>query len=134
MEQANFSLLGYLIADADADIHIQTFAGDTPLHLACSLDYVAVAAVLVSAGAEPSIENFDTSSNEMAGETGVISDEGHVEIFEDEYNNEILSGKTSVDLACSERVRTLSTFSEMSKLVLSTCCIIVNTIQCHYLY
>ncbi len=83
---------------------MQTFAGDTPLHLACSLDYVAVAAVLVSAGADPNIENFDTSSNEMAGETGVISDEGHVEIFEDEYNNEILSGKTSLDLVCSERM------------------------------
>ena len=66
-----------------------------------------MAAILVSAGAEPSVENFDTS-DEMIGETGVASDEEHLEEFAEDYDlvkSEGLSGKTPIDLACSERVR-----------------------------
>ncbi|XP_022087493.1 nuclear factor NF-kappa-B p105 subunit-like [Acanthaster planci] len=115
VEQENFSFLSFLIGDADADIHARTYAGDTPLHLACSLDFVAVAAVLVSAGADPSVENYDTS-DEYMGEVGVASGDGHLEEFEEEYGvgrfeghgqGRELKGKTPVDMAQSPRMASI---------------------------
>ncbi len=115
VQTSNFSILGYLITDAEADIHAINFAGDTPLHIASGLDYVAVASLLIAAGADVTCQNYDfgedisegEAEGESSGEEGEKEEEETQEavkqVAKDE--EEELSGKTPMDLAKSERVR-----------------------------
>ncbi|XP_072050550.1 nuclear factor NF-kappa-B p105 subunit-like isoform X2 [Amphiura filiformis] len=115
VQRSNFSILGYLITDAEADIHAINFAGDTPLHIASSLDYVAVASLLIAAGADIHCENYDFGDVTSEEEEGEKSEEGEKQ--EDNADEEMkqekdeeeedLSGKTPLDLAKSDRMKSV---------------------------
>lgn len=91
VEAANVGITGFLVLEANADLDAPTFDGSTPLHLAVGRDLVVIAAILMSAGADPNAENGDVMSEEA-------EDEGEQEIKEEnKVENKV--GNTAFDLA-----------------------------------
>ncbi|XP_046550036.1 nuclear factor NF-kappa-B p105 subunit-like isoform X1 [Haliotis rubra] len=48
---------GYLLMETDADVNAHCFDGNTALHIACGRGLVGMVALLMTAGADPNIEN-----------------------------------------------------------------------------
>lgn len=96
--------MGYLITDAEADVHAANFAGDTPLHIASSLDYVAVASLLIAAGADVHCENYDFGEDLVEEMNEDQQEEEPIRGKMEEGEEDEVSGKTPLDLAKSERV------------------------------
>lgn len=82
------------VFQASAETDIQMFNGNTPLHLACIQGHANTVALLMSAKADPYIENYEIAKNED-------DDESEASIID---TDEDIRGLTSIDLASSEKV------------------------------
>ena len=94
----------YVILQGEADPNIPTFDGNTALHLAVGRNQVGMAALLITAGADPHAENIDPAED-------MAEDEGHGDT-ETLYSlstiqEQTRTGTSPLDLAAgNEKVRT----------------------------
>ena len=102
---------------ASADLDAPAFDGSTALHLAVGRNHLALAAILMAAGADPSAENCDVMSDDVDGAghddadgeregEGVGEDglkEGHTAFDLAEGNDKVCMGLPSL-LTCMEIV------------------------------
>lgn len=95
-------MLSYLVADARANIEVEDFVGNTPLHLASAYDLSAVAALLIAAGSNPDVRNCD-------GNRESDIDEG-CDVSEEEDGEEDRTGSSALDFAQSDKVRCVCFF------------------------
>nr|AEP33644.1 nuclear factor NF-kappa-B p105 subunit [Apostichopus japonicus] len=93
----DFNMLSYLVADARANIEVEDFVGNTPLHLASAYDLSAVAALLIAAGSNPDVRNCD-------GNRESDIDEG-CDVSEEEDGEEDRTGSSALDFAQSDKMR-----------------------------
>ncbi|XP_071485203.1 nuclear factor NF-kappa-B p105 subunit-like [Diadema antillarum] len=107
IEMEDYPILGYLLIEAEADVQAATFEGNTPLHIASSLDLRAIAALLIAAGADPKQENGDVESASDAESDS--EDDGIREEEEEEETKESSEierrGKTPYQLARSDKMK-----------------------------
>ncbi|NP_001158473.1 nuclear factor kappa-B [Saccoglossus kowalevskii] len=94
VEHEHLGIIGYLILEAQSDLHAQNFAGDTVLHIASGRQMYNVAALLVAAGSDPWMENYEpleeSEDEEQEKEIDTSDDDSY--------------GETSLDLAMDDQM------------------------------
>ncbi|XP_070544392.1 nuclear factor NF-kappa-B p105 subunit-like [Ptychodera flava] len=98
VETENLAIIGYLILEAQADIHAPNFAGDTPLHVASGRGLLSVAALLVAAGADPTVENYEPIDEDEEEQ----EDEKDKDTASEE--EQVVVGQTPLDLAVDRQM------------------------------
>ncbi|XP_041362807.1 nuclear factor NF-kappa-B p105 subunit-like [Gigantopelta aegis] len=64
VEADDLPMAGYLLMETNADVNSRCFDGNTALHIACGRNLVGMVALLMTAGADPDIENEEIPSDE----------------------------------------------------------------------
>ncbi|KAK7498584.1 hypothetical protein BaRGS_00010244 [Batillaria attramentaria] len=64
VELDDLPVAGYLLMEANADVNARCFDGNTPLHIACCRGLVGMVALLMTAGANPEVENEEVPPEE----------------------------------------------------------------------
>jgi ankyrin repeat protein len=59
VEMNNVAIAGHLLLECKADANAPSFSGNTPLHVAVGNRNLTLAALLVSVGADPNLENYE---------------------------------------------------------------------------
>ncbi|XP_078659378.1 nuclear factor NF-kappa-B p105 subunit-like isoform X2 [Branchiostoma floridae x Branchiostoma belcheri] len=90
VENENLAITGYLILEAGADVDAQNFDGNTPLHVASGRGMLGMAALLMAAGADPRLENYEAKDEEDEGQESEVTE---------------AKGQTPLDLAASDEMR-----------------------------
>ncbi|CAH1247176.1 NFKB1 [Branchiostoma lanceolatum] len=90
VENENLAITGYLILEAGADVDAQNFDGNTPLHVASGRGMLGMAALLMAAGADPKLENYEAKEEEEEGQGSEVAE---------------AKGQTPLDLAASDEMR-----------------------------
>ncbi|XP_078577354.1 nuclear factor NF-kappa-B p105 subunit-like [Branchiostoma floridae x Branchiostoma japonicum] len=90
VENENLAITGYLILEAGADVDAQNFDGNSPLHVASGRGMLGMAALLMAAGADPGLENYEAKDEEEEGQGSEVAE---------------AKGQTPLDLAASDEMR-----------------------------
>ncbi|XP_038639209.1 nuclear factor NF-kappa-B p100 subunit [Scyliorhinus canicula] len=89
VELQSLFLTGYLLLEAGVDVDYATFEGNTALHLAAGYGFPALTAMLLTAGADQSAENYEPV----------------LDIEEDDWSQAIVHGHTPFDISANEKIR-----------------------------
>ena len=92
-----------------AEPNVPCFDGNTALHLAVGKDHLGLAALLVAAGADPYLENYDCAADEELDlkQPGVSGNHQADKGEQQEEEEEEPQGLTAMDLAAGNiKVRT----------------------------
>ncbi|KAL8565005.1 hypothetical protein ACOMHN_003381 [Nucella lapillus] len=75
MELDDLPVAGFLLMEANADVNVRCFDGNTPLHVACCRGLIGMVALLMTAGAQTDVENEEVPSEEGGKEGGKKEEE-----------------------------------------------------------
>ncbi|XP_072347980.1 nuclear factor NF-kappa-B p100 subunit isoform X2 [Scyliorhinus torazame] len=89
VELQSLFLTGYLLLEAGVDVDCPTFEGNTALHLAAGNGLPVLTAMLLTAGADQSAENYEPV----------------LDIEEDDWSQAIVHGHTPFDISANEKIR-----------------------------
>ncbi|XP_078055894.1 nuclear factor NF-kappa-B p100 subunit-like [Mustelus asterias] len=89
VELQSLNLTGHLLLEAGVEVDHPTFEGNTALHLAAGYGFPALTAMLLTAGADRTAENYEP----------LLDSE------EEDESNQICHGHTPFDISASEKVR-----------------------------
>ncbi|XP_062903032.1 nuclear factor NF-kappa-B p105 subunit [Mobula hypostoma] len=92
VEQESISLVGSLLLEASTDVDATTFDGSTALHIAAGRGSTKLCALLMTAGADPLIENHEPLDDRCDERLEDADDEG------------IFRGTTPLDMSATEEV------------------------------
>uniref|UniRef100_A0A4W3J925 Nuclear factor NF-kappa-B p105 subunit n=1 Tax=Callorhinchus milii TaxID=7868 RepID=A0A4W3J925_CALMI len=92
VEQENISLAGSLLLEGNAEVDAITFDGCTPLHVAAGRGSAKLSALLMAAGADPHIENYEPLDDKTE------------EFLEEGDDEGIFHGTKPLDIAATQEV------------------------------